>query len=309
MLPVAGLLAPTQTVTGPIAVFFAILTQFGDLWFMFSVVVLAYWFDAATPRIGSGLDRERTALVVALLVGAIALLQALKPFFAVPRPPGYAVAPGVEFLPERLTPIYEWMATASGYGFPSGHALGSTLVWGGLAWAVRVGRLRTRVAVAAVLVALVAASRVFLGVHYPVDVAFGVIVGLAYLAVVLGLFRAVGRAFVLATAVSLLALGVDVSLKSVAAAGFAAGLTVTWYWLGEELLATQPTRTGGLATATLGLFVVVPLLLAAISLHLPTILVAVVAAVGGGLVLALPLVGESLAPELLDRTEQLVRSS
>lgn len=309
MLPVAGLLAPPQPVTGPLAVFFALLTQFGDLWFMFSVVAVAYWFDAATPRVGSGLDRERTAVVVALLVGAIALLETLKPFFAVPRPLGHDVAPAVEFLPALLTPVYEWMATASGYGFPSGHALGSTLVWGGLAWAVRVGRLRTRAAVAAVLVTLIAASRVFLGVHYPVDVAFGVVVGLAYLAVVLGLLRDAGQAFALATAVAVVALGVTVSMEAVATAGFAVGLTVTWYWLGEELVATAPTRTGTLATAALGVFVVGPLLLAAISLHLPTVLVAVVAAVGGGLVLALPLVGERLAPEFLDRTGRSVGSS
>lgn len=309
MFPVAGVVTPPQPVTGPLAVLFALLTQFGDLWVLFSAVALIYWLDAVTPRIGRTLDRERTALVVALFVGAITLLETLKPFFAVPRPPGFGVAPPVAFLPELLAPMYEWMATASGYGFPSGHALASTVVWGGVAWAVRVGRPRTRAAVAGVLVTLVAASRVFLGVHYPVDVVFGTIVGLAYLAVVLGLLRDPGRAFVLATAIGLVALGVAVSTEAVGAAGFALGLTVTWYWLGEELLATPPTRTGALTTAALGLLVVGPVLLGAVSLHLPTVLVAVVAAAGGGLVLALPLAGERLAPEVRDRIVRSVGSS
>lgn len=309
MLPSLPLAPLLEVVTGPLAVLVALLTQLGDLWFLFTVVALAYWLDEIAPWVGRGLDRERGAIVVALLVGVVAILETLKPLFAVPRPPGFDVAPVAEFLPAFADPVYAWMATASGYGFPSGHALGSTIVWGALAWGVRVGRLRTRAVTAAVLVVLVAASRVLLGVHYLVDVAVGTAIGLAYLAVVLGLLRDAGRAFVLATVIGLVGIVViGVTTEAAASVGLAAGLTVTWYWLGEELVAAPATRAGSLATLALGLVVAGPVLIAAITLELPTFLVAIAGAVGGALLLAMPLVGERVGPTLAGRTDRPVDS-
>lgn len=298
----AGLAAPLQVVSGPLAVLVALVTQLGDLWFMFTAVALAYWLDEIAPWVGRGLHRERAATVVALLVGAVAILETLKPLFGVPRPPGFAEPPMAAFLPAALEPVYAWMATASGHSFPSGHAVGSTIVWGGLAWGVRVGKLRTRAAVAAVVVASVAASRVLLGVHYPVDVAGGVVIGLAYLVVVLGLLRDAGRAFVLATAIAVAGVAVGgLTTDSAAALGLAVGLTATWLWLDEELVAAPATRAGTLATTALGLLVAAPVLIASITLDLPVAGVAVAGAVGGGLLLALPLVGERVGVTYLAR--------
>lgn len=304
VVPLA-LATPLQVVTGPLAVLVALLTQFGDLWFLLTVVALPYWFADVAPWVGRGLARERMAVVVALLAGAITLLVTLKAVFAVPRPPGFDVAPAVEFLPTAAMPVYAWMATASGYSFPSGHALGSTIVFGGLAWGVRVGRLRTRVAVAAVLVALVAASRVLLGLHYLVDVAVGVTVGLAYLAVVLGLLRDPGRSFALAAAISAIGLAVTGwTFDAAGAAGLAVGLTATWYWLGDDLVALSPTWSGSVATLALGLAVAVTVLVVALAVAVPTWVVAVVGAVLGGLLLALPLAGERFGPVLGGRHGQ-----
>lgn len=294
-----------QVVTGPVAVAVALITQLGDLWLLFTVVALAYWLDEIAPWVGHGLDRERAAIVVALLVGAVAVLEMLKPLFAVPRPPGHEMAPPAEFLPAFADPVYTWMATASGYSFPSGHAVASTIVWGGLAWGVRVATLRTRAAVAAVIVALVVASRVLLGVHYPVDVAVGTIVGLTYLAVVLVVLRDAGLAFLLGTAIAVVGIAITgITVDSAAAVGLAVGMTGTWYWLGEELVATPATRAGSLASLALGLLIAGPVLLASITLSLPTPLVAVAGAVGGGLLLAMPLVGERVGPAVTGEAER-----
>lgn len=289
----AGLVSPLQVVSGPIAVVVALVTQLGDLWFMFTAVALVYWLDEIAPWVGRGLHRERAATVVALLVGAVAILETLKPLFGVARPPGFDVAPAAEFLPAALESVYVWMATAEGYSFPSGHAVGSIIVWGGLAWGVHVGKLRTRAAVAAAVVGSILASRVLLGVHYPVDVVGGAVIGLTYLVVVLGLLRDPGRAFVLATAIAVAGVAVGgLTTDSAAALGLAVGLTATWFWLDEELVAAPATRAGTLATTALGLLVAAPVLVASITLDLPLVAVAVAGAVGGGLLLALPLVGE-----------------
>lgn len=76
----------------------------------------------------------------------------------------------------------EAVATAPGAGFPSGHAQGAATFWGYLAWQVR----RPWVWVlAAVVVALVSVSRLYLGVHVPVDILGGWAVAAAVVAAAL----------------------------------------------------------------------------------------------------------------------------
>lgn len=78
------------------------------------------------------------------------------------------------------------VATAGGAGFPSGHAQGSATFWGYLALRVRRGWFWV---LAGVLVALISASRVYLGVHMPVDVVGGVGIAAAVLAFALAADR------------------------------------------------------------------------------------------------------------------------
>lgn len=79
----------------------------------------------------------------------------------------------------------------SSYSFPSGHAMGSIIGYGFLAYAIvlnakRVGWHRRMIfGLAALLTLLIGISRVYLGVHYPSDVVGGWAAGFAWLSVVI----------------------------------------------------------------------------------------------------------------------------
>lgn len=90
---------------------------------------------------------------------------------------------------QRARPSFdEPLVTLATYSFPSGHASGATLFYFFLAaylvCTVRSNGMRAvAVAVGAVMVALVALSRVYLGAHYLSDVLAGIAFGSAWLAV------------------------------------------------------------------------------------------------------------------------------
>jgi membrane-associated phospholipid phosphatase len=123
--------------------------------------------------------RRRLALfVVVARVGALVLSQGLKA----------AV--------DRARPVFdEPVATALGGSFPSGHALGSAAFYATAAvlllpYVRRTGML---LAAAVLVSALVAASRVLLGVHFVSDVTAGLLIGLGWAALCTAVF-AVWRA-------------------------------------------------------------------------------------------------------------------
>jgi membrane-associated phospholipid phosphatase len=85
---------------------------------------------------------------------------------------------------QRTRPVVEdAIAHSGGYSFPSGHAANTAaamLALTILVWPLLDRRGRVAVpSIAAVLVALTALDRVFLGVHYPSDVVAGVLFGVA----------------------------------------------------------------------------------------------------------------------------------
>jgi undecaprenyl-diphosphatase len=103
--------------------------------------------------------------------GGVALDEELKHYFARARPA-----------------LAEALRQASGYSFPSGHAMGSTILFGALAYLASraLPRWRWKAAVnalACTLVLSVALSRVYLGVHWISDIAAGVSAGLLWVVV------------------------------------------------------------------------------------------------------------------------------
>jgi undecaprenyl-diphosphatase len=102
---------------------------------------------------------------------------------------------------QRARPVLDDpLLTLTSYSFPSGHVAGSTLMYGlVVAWVfTRTRRPLVRVAVtvaAAGAIALVAFTRMYLGVHYLSDVAAAFAEGVAWLALCLGALTAFwGRA-------------------------------------------------------------------------------------------------------------------
>jgi membrane-associated phospholipid phosphatase len=202
---------------------FVALTQLGDAWFLFVATALVYWFD----------DRDRGAFVLAAVLGALALTVALKGLFGLPRPPAELQ-----------------VGHADSYGFPSGHAVGSSVLWVALALVLDRWTRTRRLLVAGAIVTVVAASRVVTGVHYTVDVVAGVAVGLTYLGL---LVRATdwepGRAFAVASAVAVGALATNgLTPDAVAIVAGVLGATATWSAFGV----VSRGRVGpGVALATL----------------------------------------------------------
>jgi undecaprenyl-diphosphatase len=144
----------------------AVLTGFGAA----AVAVLAYfrrWRDIT--------------LVLVTMAGEIFLELTLKDAYRRVRPAPYFDLPPAE-----------------SYSFPSGHALGSLCFYGIIAFVIcrRVEDRFTRIAIAAlaaVWVFAIGLSRVYLGMHYPSDVAGGFFVGAIWLGAVLVAERSIAR--------------------------------------------------------------------------------------------------------------------
>ncbi len=109
----------------------------------------------------------------AFKLGMVFLLSAyvndlLKEIFQTPRPD-----------PSMVRVLYP--ESGGGYAFPSGHAQGAAVFWGTIAWQLK----RAWVWVLALLLIIgIGISRLYLGVHWPIDVVGGWLIG----AVILGLY-------------------------------------------------------------------------------------------------------------------------
>lgn len=144
-------------------------------------------------RLGSTVWLTLLVVVGALVLRARGRVRAMV-FLVATSAAGSALNLTVKYLVSRPRPsLEEPVATAVGNSFPSGHAMGSTVVYGALlvVFATRLPSVRRRWTVlgAAVLVAAIGFSRLALGVHYITDVLAGFALGLAWLAASTAVFR------------------------------------------------------------------------------------------------------------------------
>ncbi|GIF78081.1 phosphatase PAP2 family protein [Asanoa siamensis] len=134
--------------------------------------------------------------VVALAVAVLLIRRRVRLaiFVVVSGLGALALEPTIKLLVGRLRPVVDVpVAHAPGNSFPSGHSLGSFVVYGSLllVFLPAVPRKWRAAVIAAVatLVALVGVSRIALGVHFVSDVLAGWLLGAAWLGVTLYAFR------------------------------------------------------------------------------------------------------------------------
>lgn len=107
---------------------------------------------------------DSTVAFIAIVFGGLSLIVLLEAVFGFSRPPE------------------PWHAVAvSQYSFPSGHTMAATILWGGLALFLSTGKSWQRDLTAGTLIAVVALSRIGLGVHYLADVIAAILIGALYL--------------------------------------------------------------------------------------------------------------------------------
>lgn len=147
----------------PVMKFFTLLGQ--EDFFLVAIVVVYWLFDRkAGLRIG----------VLLLLSNGINAI--LKLAFHAPRP--FWVDTSVQA-----------MADEPSFGFPSGHTQNATSTWGGLLLPLKRG---WATAVFCLVVVLVGVSRLYLGMHFLVDVAGGLVFGLLTVALYLKFEAGIG---------------------------------------------------------------------------------------------------------------------
>ncbi len=135
------------------SVFLAITNLGGETVFLIVAIAVFWCVD----------KREGFYVLITGLVGTL-VNQALKLICKVPRP----------WKDPTFSPVKDAVADAGGYSFPSGHTQNITGTFGAIAlWSKR----KTTKIISIAVIILVAFSRMYLGVHTPLDVGFSLVFG------------------------------------------------------------------------------------------------------------------------------------
>lgn len=141
--------------------FMLMITQFGEETAFLVTALILFWC----------VDKYRGYYI--LSVGFIGTLanQFMKLLFRVPRP---------WVLDENFTILEQAREAAGGYSFPSGHTQSAVGTFGGIAYTAKSRWIRVMSIVIAVLVPL---SRMYIGVHTPLDVVVAAVIALVLIIV------------------------------------------------------------------------------------------------------------------------------
>lgn len=145
-----------QRIGNPVLSFIAnLISAFGEEDLMILILITIYWC----------FDKKKGFSIFSSLMLSLACMQTLKAIIKAPRP--------FQVHPELITA--DRIETATGYSFPSGHSTGAASFYSSIALLYRKRWIK---AFAILLVILVPLSRLYLGVHWPLDVLCGTIIGL-----------------------------------------------------------------------------------------------------------------------------------
>ncbi|MBR6708499.1 MAG: phosphatase PAP2 family protein, partial [Clostridia bacterium] len=148
-----------------------LVTHIGDELFFIALAVILYWC----------VSKKWGCYVLLVSFTGTIINQFLKILCCVPRP--WVRDPA-------FTIVESAREAATGYSFPSGHTANAAALLGALARISKKAWLR---AVCIVLILLVAFSRMYLGVHYPSDVAVSLFISALLIFALYPLFANVGE--------------------------------------------------------------------------------------------------------------------
>ncbi|MEW5759459.1 MAG: phosphatase PAP2 family protein [Candidatus Thermoplasmatota archaeon] len=131
----------------PLDFFFSFATNFGSEYFYLFLIPIIYWC----------FKKEFGLKFSVLMFSTFYINIFLKNSFQFPRPD------------KKL-----WLIKAEGYSFPSGHAQCATTFW-----SYAVIHQKKFLFLSITLIFLISLSRIYLGVHYPIDVIFGILIGIS----------------------------------------------------------------------------------------------------------------------------------
>ena len=129
------------------------ITMFGENFLLIAISVFIYWNV-----------RKRDGFVIVMsLLNSLTFMGVAKAIIRFPRP--WLVIDNLETVRQ---------STATGYSFPSGHTTGAASAYSSIAVSFRKRWLSI---LCAVMILLVGLSRMYLCVHWPMDVACGLLIG------------------------------------------------------------------------------------------------------------------------------------
>lgn len=119
--------------------------------------------------------REEAKVFVLACLGALILNTGLKLFFSKPRPE-----------------LWHRLISETSFSFPSGHALGSIVLYGFIAYELATHYphfVKVIYSLTVILIAAIGISRLYLGVHWPTDIIAGYGVGFLWLMICITMLK------------------------------------------------------------------------------------------------------------------------
>lgn len=131
--------------------FMLLITKLGEETAFLIVALVLFWC----------VDKRKGYYIMAVGFSGTVISQFLKLWFRIPRP---------WVLDKNFTILEEAKAAASGYSFPSGHSQSAVGTFGGIAYSTKNKLIRIICILVAILVPF---SRMYIGVHTPLDILVG----------------------------------------------------------------------------------------------------------------------------------------
>lgn len=145
------------------------ITSLGDPEFVVIIITMSTGWLLWQRRL------PEVKILILACVGALMLNQGMKSLFSRPRPT-----------------LWPSLLHETSFGFPSGHAIGSIVLYGLLSYFYAVYRPHHAKGIylfSVILISLIGFSRLYLGVHYPTDIIAGYITGWLWLMVCIKLLK------------------------------------------------------------------------------------------------------------------------